>query len=224
MFKPGPLYESRKEIVKLLQELPLQTGDIVYNAADVAGPFGIPFSKLIQLFTKSKYSHGTVILVEDEEAYAIDVSDWGTRKLRVIDWFDNWYMTDFVVYRLKNKTVENEECLKQNILKFLEEDPSYDFNFNNPNAYYCTESVKRIYSSCGFDLGGAYLIKDIVPAWFYPFLLIGSFFTKIFTNSSLPTNIPISIVGNEKKGMIASEFTEKVFEYNHNILVDSKHI
>jgi hypothetical protein len=84
--------------------LPLETGDIVYNAADVAGPFNIPFSKLIQFFTKSPYSHGTVILVEDGETYAIDVSDRGTRKLRIIDWFDNWYMTDFCVYRLKNKT------------------------------------------------------------------------------------------------------------------------
>lgn len=118
MFKPGPLYEKRKEIVAALKNIPLQTGDIVYNAADVAGPFGIPFSKLIQKFTNSPYSHGTVILVEDEEIYAIDVSDWGTRKLRVLDWFDNWYMTEFCVYRLKNKTPEQEACLQQSIYEF----------------------------------------------------------------------------------------------------------
>lgn len=213
MFKPGPLYEIRKEITKKLKELPLQTGDIVYNAADVAGPFGIPFSKLIQHFTKSPYSHGTVILVENDETYAIDVSDWGTRKLRIVDWFDNWYMTDFCVFRLKNKTKENEECFERTIKNFLEQDPSYDFNFKDPNAFYCTESVKTIYSNCGHDLGGSYLLKDIVPWWFYILINIGNFFTSKFTGSSLPTDVPINIVGNSKKGMMASNLTEKIFEF-----------
>lgn len=214
MFKPGPLYQRRKEIVEQLKNIPLETGDIVYNAADVAGPFGIPFSKLIQTFTKSPYSHATLILVEDGEYYAIDVSDWGTRKLRVVDWFDNWYMTDFCVFRLQKKTPEQEKCIEQNIRAFLELDPSYDFNFNDPTAFYCTEAVKTIYGNCGLDLGGAYLVKDIVPKWFYPFILVGNFFTKIFTKSSLPTDVPISIVGNEKKGMMASELTHVIFEYD----------
>ena len=74
MIKLGPLYDKRKEIVAKLKSLPLQTGDIVYNAADVPGPFGIPFSKLIQKFTKSPYSHGTVILVEDNETSTAYVS------------------------------------------------------------------------------------------------------------------------------------------------------
>ena len=214
MFTPGPLYQRRKEIVSLLKKIPLETGDIVYNAANVAGPFGIPFSKLIQTFTKSPYSHATLILVENEEYYAIDVSDWGTRKLRIIDWFDNWYMTDFCVYRLKEKTPLITDCLTSGIKSFLDLDPSYDFNFNDPNAYYCTEAVKTIYKNCGLDLGGSFLVKDIVPKWFYPLILAGNFFTKIFTNSSLPTNVPISIVGNEKKGMIASQLTEIIFEYD----------
>lgn len=214
MFKPGPLYQRRKEIVSQLKQIPLETGDIVYNASDVTGPLGIPFSKLIQTFTRSPYSHATLILVENDEYYAIDVSDWGTRKLRVVDWFDNWYMTDFCVYRLKNKTKKIENCLQEGIKSFLELDPSYDFNFNNPNAYYCTEAVKTIYKNCGLDLGGQYLVKDIVPFWFYPLIKIGNLFTKLFTNSSLPTDVPISIVGNENKGMISSDLTHRIFEYD----------
>jgi hypothetical protein len=214
MFKPGPLYDKRKEITEKLKSLPLQTGDIVYNAANVTGPFGIPFSKMIQYFTNSLYSHGTVILVEGNETYAIDVSDWGTRKLRIVDWFDNWYMTDFCIYRLKNKTKDDEICLDNNVKEFLEIDPSYDFNFNDPKAYYCTESVKEIYMKCGHDLGGSYLLKDIVPSWFYYMILIGNFFTSKFTGSSLPTKIPINIVGNVKKGMMASNLTERIFEYH----------
>lgn len=213
VFEPGPLYKKRKTIVEQLKQIPLQTGDIVYNAADVAGPLGIPFSKLIQKFTNSPYSHATVILVEGGEYYAIDVSDWGTRKLRVLDWFDNWYMTEFCVYRIKDKTPEQEECLREGINYFLDMDPHYDFNFTDPNAFYCTESVKYIYKGCGLDLGGAYLLKDIVPWWFYPLILIGNFFTRILSNSSLPTNVPITIVGNDEKGMRASPLTEKVFEY-----------
>lgn len=213
MFKPGPLYDMRKEITSKLKELPLETGDIVYNAADVAGPFNIPFSRLIQFFTKSPYSHGTVMLVEDGETYAIDVSDWGTRKLRVVDWFDNWYMTEFCVYRLKNKTKEDEDCLERNIRQFLAEDPNYDFNFNDPRAFYCTESVKTIYSRCGLDLGGAFLLRDIVPWWFYAMILVGNFFTSRLTGSSLPTDLPINIVGNPQKGMMASDLTERIFEF-----------
>lgn len=213
MIKLGPLYEKRKEIVSLLKSLPLKNGDIVYNAANVPGPFGIPFSKLIQYFTNSPYSHGTCILVEESETYAIDVSDWGTRKLRLIDWFDDWQMTEFCVYRLKNRSFLDDECFKKNIYKFLEEDPSYDFNFNDSSKFYCTESVKCIYENCGYDLGGSYLLKDIVPWWFYYMILGGNFFTKIFSGASLPTEIPISIVGNEKKGMRASNLTECVLKY-----------
>jgi hypothetical protein len=214
MIKLGPLYDIRKELVAKLKNLPLQTGDIVYNAADVPGPFNIPFSKLIQWFTQSPYSHGTVILVEEDETYAIDVSDWGTRKLRLVDWFDDWYMKEFCVYRLKDKKPEDEECLKNSIKDFLAMDPSYDFNFNDPNRFYCTESVKTIYKKCGHDLGGAFLVKDIVPWWFYKLILLGNIFTKKFSNASLPTDTPISIVGNERKGMMASPLTERIFTFS----------
>jgi hypothetical protein len=58
------------------------------------------------------------------------------------------------------------------------------------------------------------LVKDIVPSWFYPLILFGNVLTKFFTNSSLPTNIPISVVGNEKQGMMASPLTQLIFEYD----------
>ena len=214
MFKPGPLYEKRKEIMAELKSMPLQTGDIFYNGSNVRGPLGIPFGKLIQLFTKSKYSHATMTLIENNEYYAIDVSDYGARKLRMIDWFDNWYVQDFCVFRFINLKTEDQYKFEKSIYKFLEEDPDYDFNFTNPNAYYCTESVKRICGEVGYDLGGAYLVKEIVPKWFYPILLTGSLITKIVSNASLPTNIPISIVGNETKGMMASPLTKKILVYD----------
>ncbi len=212
IFYPGPLYDKRKEIVSKLKAIPLETGDIVFNAADVQGPLGIPFSKWIQKFTKSPYSHATIILKEDDETYAIDVSDRGTRKVRLVDWFDDWYMTDFCIYRLKNKTPEDTNNFKKEIYKFLEMDPSYDFNFNDPSAFYCTESVKYVYKNCGYDLKGAYTIKEILPTWFYYVVKIGSFFTKIISNASIPSNVPIAIVGNKQKGMIASELIEEIFK------------
>lgn len=214
MFVHGPLYEKRKQIVAKLQEVQLLTGDIVYSASSVRGPFGIPFGKWIQKFTNSPYSHATLIQVENNEYYAIDVSDWGTRKLRVVDWFDNWGATDFCICRLKDRSDADGLCLDYQIKRFLDMDPNYDFNFVDPHAFYCTEAVKLMYANCGFDLGGAFLVKDMVPWWFYRMILVGNVFTKLFANSSLPTNIPISVVGNFNRGMLASNLTKVIYEYD----------
>lgn len=214
MFKSGPLYSIRKELVKSLKKIPLETGDIVYSASNTRGPLGIPFAGLIQRFTHSNYSHATIMLVENDEYYAIDVSDWGTRKLRVVDWFDNWYKKDFCIYRLKEKNTEIEYKLKRNIEAFLEQDPSYDFSFTDPNAFYCTESVASIYKSTGYDLGGSYLVKNIVPKWFYPLIVVGNYITKLSSNASLPLNTKISIVGNNEKGMMASNLTKIVYKFD----------
>lgn len=217
MYSNGPLYNQRQGLVETLKKIPLETGDIVFNAADVAGPLGIPFSKLIQIFTKSPYSHATMILKESKDTYAIDVSDHGTRKLRLLDWFDDWYMDSFCVFRLKEKPPELVEKLEDAIYEFLEADPSYDFNFNDKNSFYCTESVKYMYSKCGIDLNGSYLIKDILPTWFYYVVLFGSKITKFLTNASLPSDVPITIVGNQEKGMMASPYIQEIFRYDGNL-------
>ena len=214
MFKSGPLYPIRGKLVEYLKSIPLETGDIVYNASNVTGPLGIPFASLIQRFTNSIYSHATIILVDNDEYYAVDVSDWGTRKLRVLDWFDNWYKKDFCIFRLNYKTINDQNNIKNNIINFLEKDPSYDFNFIDPNAFYCTESVSYIYEKSGFNLGGSYLVKNIVPKWFYPLIVVGNYITKLFSKASLPLDIKISIVGNEKKGMMASPLTKMIFKFD----------
>ena len=59
MFKPGPLYKKRKEIMAELKSMPLKTGDIFYNGSNVSGPLGIPFAKLIQLFTNPPIHQST---------------------------------------------------------------------------------------------------------------------------------------------------------------------
>ena len=93
-------------------------------------------------------------------------------------------------------------------------DPSYDFNFIDPNAFYCTEAVKQMYGNCGFDLGGAFLVKDMVPWWFYKLIVIGNYVTKLFSNSSLPLDVLISVVGNIHRGMLASPMTKMIYEYD----------
>jgi hypothetical protein len=214
VFTPGPLYEKRKQLLANLKKLNLKTGDIVFNSSNVKGPFGIPFAKWVQKYTNSKYSHATIMYVDKGEYYAIDVSDYGTRKLRVLDWFDNWDGVDFCVYRLKNHTTFDELNFKDAIIRFLDEDPSYDFNFNDQNKYYCTESVDKIYLDCGYNLGGWYLLKDIVPWWFCQIILRFNVLFKWFSDSSLPSDTPIIIVGNEEKGMRASPLIKKIYEYD----------
>lgn len=214
LFQPGPLYKYRKKIVEYFKKIPLKTGDIVFNASDIKGPFHLPFARWIQKFTNSPYSHATTMLEENKEFYAIDVTDHGLRKVRLLDWFDDWDSYKFCVYRLKNRSSVDESNFKNAIARFLEDDPDYDYNFNNPNNYYCTEGVKRIYNECGYDLEGAYLLKDIVPKWFYYCTLVGNYFFKLFSNSSLPKDVPITIVGNPQKGMMASPLIERIFEYD----------
>ena len=214
LFVPGPLYEQRKKILEYIKRIPLKTGDIVFNASDIKGPFSLPFARWVQRFTNSPYSHATTMLVENDEYYAIDVTDHGTRKIRLLDWFDDWDSYKFCIYRLKTYGSIDELNFKDAISRFLEEDPDYDYNFSDPNKYYCTEGVKRIYNECGYDLGGAYLLKDILPKWFYYLVLTGNYFFKWFSNSSLPKDKPITIVGNPQKGMMASSYIERVFEYD----------
>lgn len=214
MFSPGPLYKKRFEIASALDMIPLQTGDIVYSASAAKGPLGVPFGRLIQKFTKSKYSHATLVLREGAETYVADVSDWGTRKLRLVDWFDNWEATDFCVARFKDRTPEMISCITDSIRAFLRDDPDYDFTFSDEKSYYCTEAVKHVLGRCGISLGGELTVRQMVPGWFYPLLVAGNAVTRLVSGACLPTDRPMPFVGNSERGMLASPLTEVIYTYD----------
>jgi hypothetical protein len=112
----------------------------------------------------------------------------------------------------------NKEILTKNLMLLLECSGN-SWILMSPN------SIGEAYITCGFakgflDTHGGPVTLCLkpehadIPKWFYPILLFGSLITKIVSNSSLPTDIPISIVGNENKGMMASSLTKKILEYD----------
>ena len=144
------------------------------------------------------------------EVPALEINDQGTLRYRLLDWIDTCYGDNFSVYRLKDLDDEKEAKLHDVIQKILEEDPDYDFTFSDPDKFYCTESVIVIYEkalSVKLDIG--YYIKELVPWWSYILLRAGSYLFSFF-GTSLPFNQRMFFVGNEQRGMMASELTKLV--------------
>lgn len=219
MYQFGPLHESRFEIQKALEQLPLQTGDLLYRSSNAKGPFGLPFSKIVGRLSKSHYTHAAIVLQEkttagDSYYYVLEVSDQGTVKYRLIDWLDSNYTKHLAVYRLKQFTQGVAAKLEMEIKKVLDADPDYDFSFDNPTKFYCTEAVAVIYKRAGYVLVEPEFIKDIVPKFVYHILRIGNWFFKTFTTTSLPLNERLYYVGNKLHGLMSSNLTHCIYEYS----------
>lgn len=211
LFKPGPLYKHRFEIVDTIKQN-MRSGDILYRYSDVRGPLGLPFCRLVCRVTKSKYSHAALLFIENCEPYVLEVNDEGTLQYRLIDWIDNCYENRFSIYRLKDLDDLSEGILLYNIHKFLDEDPDYDLTFSDPDKFYCTESVVEIYKRAfGFKLDEGQTLKELLPTWSYYAFRIGLPLFKLF-GTSMPTNSKLYFVGNEKTGMMACPRTYSVNE------------
>ena len=211
LFNPGPLYKERFQIVQRIKQ-DMRTGDILYRYSDARGPLGIPFTRMVANATKSEYSHAAMLIISEGEPEVLEVNDEGTLKYRLLDWIDTCYGNNFSVYRLKDLDDEKEAKLKEQMNKFLEEDPDYDLTFSSSDKYYCTESVIEIYKRA-FDLqlDPGYYIKDIVTGWRYTLLYWGCWAFQIF-GTSLPFDKKLYFVGNETQGMMSSPYTRLVMK------------
>jgi len=210
IFKPGPLYEKRFEIVNRIKQ-DMRSGDILYRYSDAKGPLGLPFTRIVSNITKSEYSHAATLFVENGEPHVLEINDQGTLRYRLLDWIDTCYGKNFSVYRLQDLDEQKEAMLLEKIYKILNEDPNYDFTFSDDNKYYCTESVAVIYKEAlGVDLP-SYFIKEVVSTRLYYVLRIGIFLFSFF-GTSLPFNKKMYFVGNEQQGMISSQLTRQVIK------------
>ena len=209
LFKPGPLYNKRFDIVNQIKS-DMRSGDILYRYSDAKGPLGLPFTRMVADITKSEYSHAAILLIDNDEPCVMEVNDEGTLKYRLLDWIDTCYGTTFSVYRLKDLDKQKEFKLLTQIHMFLDKDPDYNFTFSDPNKFYCTQSVMHIYAQAlGIQLDSGYYLKDLMSTWKYTLLKMGNFFFSFF-GTSLPFNQRLYFVGNENRGMMASEFTKLV--------------
>jgi len=208
----GPLHERRFEILNELKAIPVQTGDIFYRQGDARGPLDLPFSALVCALTNSKFSHAAMLYIYHGEYFLLDINENGTQQLRFIDWVDSCVTKDLQVVRLKNLTNEKLAQIEVEIKNILEEDPDYDYSFVDPNKYYCTESVNYIAEKVGLPICKPEPIKKIIPWWAYPGFWLCNKIFKFLTGKGLPLHVDFYYIGNEKKGMMASETTEVIYK------------
>lgn len=210
----GPLHEKRYEIEKLLIDLPIQTGDVLYRASNAKGPLGLPFSKIVALLSKSVYSHAAIAISVNGKPFVLEINDQGTLLYRMIDWIETTYTGEFSVYRYKKINEDLQEALKYEIEDVLAKDPEYDFTFDDPEKFYCTESVAVIYSRVGLNIFKGSKIKDVVPLPIYYVIRLGNFFMKMFDpRVGLPFKNELFFVGNKNHGMMSSPEMKEVFHY-----------
>lgn len=212
MIKKSPLYNIRKELAAELDKI-VETGDIFFRASNAKGPFGLPFSKIVTLLTKSKYSHASIIIKLHNEPFLLEINEQGTQLTRIVDWLDWCWTGEFEVFRYKNVNEEIQRQLYNEIYNFLMQDPEYDFTFSDKSKFYCTESVAQIYLNIGITLFNPLTIQESVPYWVYLILRAGSWIFDKLTSCSLPFDQKMYFVGNEKKGMIGSNEIVRIFKY-----------
>ena len=107
IFKPGPLYKKRFDIVNQIKS-DMKSGDILYRYSDAKGPLGLPFTRMVADITKSEYSHSAILFIDHGEPCVMEVNDEGTLEYRLLDWIDTCYGTTFSVFRLKDLDKQKE--------------------------------------------------------------------------------------------------------------------
>lgn len=210
LFKHGPLHESRFEIVQSISDQ-IKTGDIFFRLGSEKFLL-FSFSKLVAKLTNSFWSHASIAVVKESGVWLIEVNDRGTLEYRLIDWIDLCSSGSFAVYRVKNLSEEQTLAIKQECDSFLKSDPDYDFTFNHPDKFYCTESVVEIYKRCNIEIVKPSLIKELVNPFSYRIMAAINWVVSKFYDKSLPLDVPVYVVGNEQKGMLSSDKLEYIIK------------
>jgi hypothetical protein len=208
LFRAGPLHPYRLKIEKMLKDLPVKTGDILFRLDGYVFWGLFNFSETVCTLTKSNFDHAAVVYVENEIPMVVEISDQGCTLFRLVDWADYVFASTFSVYRLKTglDTDANIAKLQESVKTLIASDPDYDFSFGNENGkFYCTEFVAKVYEDAGLPLMKPMLIKDIMGGgWrYWLFYAINKLAGKI-TGMCFNAETPMYFVGNNKQGMMSS--------------------
>jgi hypothetical protein len=209
---PPPLHTQRHLIANKLRALPLRTGDVFYRSSNAKGPFNIPFSRLVAWLSRSYLSHAAICLIENGYPYLVEINESGATKLRLVDWLDTCYTAEFVVQRHQKSSQMAAQFRKQ-IYAILHKDPDYDFTFNDPKAFYCTESVAQVYERIDIGTFEPRTVRQIVKGWKFWLLAAGSWIVSRFRNASIPLDVPLYYVGNESEGMLSSPKMKVIYHH-----------
>ena len=207
-------FPERHEIVKELTPI-LKTGDIIFRETDTRGPLNLPFSALVSRVSNSKFDHASIVIVEADDIYVIEVNERGVVKARLIDWLDYVYKNHLAVYRLKSDSEFLEPAFRAEINKLVAHDDVYNFTYdvNSTNTVYCTQSVCRIYEAISRPLMQPVAMKDVFKAKLnYSIFVIGNWVIKKYSGYGFDlTNGKYFFVGNETLGMLASPLIEQIY-------------
>src|SRR3990167_8251450 len=199
----SPLHDVRFKITKDLKDLPVETGDIIFRLGNESY-YGLPFSRLVAHLTKSKYSHASLIFLEGDDIYCLEINEQATKQYRMLDWLDFSHKNGITVYRIPKLSNEDRDRIYDECKKFLELDLDYAFDFHNPDQTYCTKGCVTVLKNAGFDIFQCYTPKEILKPHSYIFFLVINFiFGKLF-GACVPLKQPSYIVGNCEKGMLSS--------------------
>jgi hypothetical protein len=212
--KEPPLHKYRHIITNEMRHVPVRTGDIIFRLGNES-KYGLPFSKLVAKLTNSRFSHASLILVEDNNIYCLEENEGGTQLLLLQDWIDLSSENGIEVWRVNYLSRKDLIELKKEIHKFVAADPDYDITFTDPNKFYCTESVVRLYKKIGVDICNPASVDEVLSGFnLFLFYFFNNLF-KIFTGLSIP-NDQLYFVGNEKQGIMSSKRLYKIYQYAKN--------
>jgi hypothetical protein len=209
-----PLHQDRHRIANKLRSLPLRTGDVFYRASNAKGPFGIPFSRIVAWLSRSRLSHAAICLMENGYPYLVEINENGTTKLRLVDWLDTCYTNEFIVQRHRNLNGAMLAKFRKQIYSLLYHDPDYDFTFSDPDAYYCTESVARVYERVDLAVFEPRTVRQLVKGWKFWLLAAGSWLVSRFRSASIPLDVPLHLVGNDTEGMLSSSAMQVIYHHS----------
>lgn len=212
LFKQSPLYKNRFEIVKEVRSQ-IQTGDLFFRLGGEKF-LGFSFSQLTAHLTNSEWSHASIAIVRNGDVFLVEVNDEGTLEIRLIDWIDYCASGAFAVYRVKDLTIREIAKIRTACNKFLKQDPDYDFTFDDPNKYYCTESVIEILKRAGVTITQPKFAKELIGFWTYYAILIPNWVIGKIWKKSIPLSVPVYVVGNSQKGILSSERLEFVLRHD----------
>lgn len=202
-----------KHLVCIEVEALALTGDIVFRRSAAKGPLGLPFMKIVAQVTKSEFTHAALLFWQSGELYVFEVTDIGTMKYRLIDWLDFCLGGRFEIHRVLGLSQNIRNALDREIRAILFADPQYDYRFNNPNRFYCTESVATVYGNLGIRLMEPRTIRDTAGRFTDLLFRAGNWiYSKLNSKASLDIDQKFYFVGNlTNGGLMASKRLSRVY-------------
>lgn len=197
-------FAHRHTVCKQLQEL-LEPGDIFVRQGNHTVCNGlIHFSRFVEWLTKSPYSHASLVYKVDDDVLLAEVSDYGMKRIFLIDWLDEIQGQDFLIIRYNgglplDKVIQTAE-------EYIRLDLPYNtsLDYTKPDSLYCIQFIYKCFENAGIELPPGQCLKDM-RNW-KPWLL------PVANVLNYNIEMPMYIIGDEQVGLLSSD---KLCKYMH---------